>query len=131
MARRIGAAAAVAVAILSVGIGLAQQPGFTRTELQRSDLSVPGREVVTVKIDFAPGGGVGRHTHFGEEVTYVIDGTVVLEIDGKEPRVMRAGEVAVIPAGVVHAAHVPEGAPAHALANYIVEKGKPLATPVK
>lgn len=117
-------------AAVGLGAAFAQAPGFTRTELQRADLGVPGREVVVVRVDFAPGGSVGRHTHFGDEVAYVLDGSLVLEVEGKAPRVLHAGEVAFIPAGTVHAAHT-EAGPAHLLASYIVEKGKPLAAPAK
>jgi quercetin dioxygenase-like cupin family protein len=109
----------------------AQAPGFSRKELQRGDLSVPGREVVTVFVEFAPGGAVGRHTHFGEEVSYVIEGTAVLEVDGQPPRELKAGDTFLIPAGVVHAAKNTGTGPSKVLANYVVEKGKPLATPVK
>jgi quercetin dioxygenase-like cupin family protein len=129
-------AVAVAAVAGAVAFGLvkgasAQSPGFTRKELNRGDLSVPGREVVTVLAEFTPGGAVGRHTHPGEEVSFVAEGTLVLEVDGQPPRTLQAGEVFFIPAGVVHAGRNPGAGAAKVLANYVVEKGKPLSTPVK
>ena len=62
--------AMVALAVLIVGNSLAQQPGIKRTELQRHDFSVPGRETVQARIEFAPGAAFPRHTHPGEEIIY-------------------------------------------------------------
>ena len=125
-----------AVAVASVGLFAiqtlsAQQPGFKRVELQRGDLSVAGREVVVVRADFDPDGIVGRHTHPGEEMSYILEGTVQLEIDGKPPVISKAGDVFFIPAGTVHAARNIGKTPAKVLATYIVEKGKPLSTMAK
>jgi quercetin dioxygenase-like cupin family protein len=111
--------------------GLSAQPtGFKRTVLQQADLSVPGREAVTAIAEIPPGVSAGRHTHPGEEVGYVLDGTVVVEQDGKPPVTLNAGKTFLIPAGTVHNATNPGSTPVRILATYIVEKGKPLATPV-
>jgi quercetin dioxygenase-like cupin family protein len=109
----------------------AQQPGFKRVELQRGDLSVAGREAVVVRADFDPDGIVGRHTHPGEESSYILEGTVQLDIDGKPSVTLKAGDTFFIPAGVIHAAKNTGKTQAKVLATYIVEKGKPLATPAK
>ena len=122
---------AVSTALLALAAGLlAQQPAITRTVLQQLDISAPGREVVTVKVDFPMGASPGRHTHPGEEVTYVLDGTLQLEIDGAPPKTVKAGEAFFIPAGKIHNA-VATGGKATLLVNYIVEKGKPLTTPAR
>src|SRR5262245_29009390 len=79
----------VAVAVLIVARAVArhvvqaQQAGARRTELQRHDLSVPGREVIQVRVDLEPGYTFPRHTHPGEEIIYVIEGTWEYEIGGK------------------------------------------------
>ncbi|PYQ86108.1 MAG: cupin domain-containing protein, partial [Acidobacteria bacterium] len=75
----IGAVSIVAV----VSAAAAQQTGFKRTVLQQVDLSVPGREAVTAIAELQPGVAAGRHTHPGEEVGYVLEGTVLLEQEGK------------------------------------------------
>jgi quercetin dioxygenase-like cupin family protein len=123
-------AAALMTAILVVGSGspLPAQPrpaGTTRTDLQRYDLSIPGREVLQARVDFAPGAFFPRHKHPGEEVIYVIAGTIEYEVDGK-PVVVTAGDVLFIPDGVVHAARNTGADPAAELATYVLEKGKPL-----
>ncbi len=123
--------AAVMVAMLAgAGAGLAQQPGFTRTVLQQVDLSIPGREAITARAEFQPGGSVGRHTHFGEEIGYVAGGAVTVEIDGVT-KVVKAGEAFIIPAGRPHNATNAGPGTASLVITYVVEKGKPLATPVK
>jgi quercetin dioxygenase-like cupin family protein len=109
----------------------AQQPGFTRVELQRHDLSAPGHEAVVARVEFAPGGAVGKHTHPGEENGYVLEGAVQVEVEGKPPVTVKAGEVFFVPAGTVHAARNTAAGPSKVLATYFVEKGKPLATLVK
>ncbi|MCC6990618.1 MAG: cupin domain-containing protein [Acidobacteria bacterium] len=108
----------------------AQQPGFTRTLLQQVDLSTPGREAVSARAEFVPGGTVGRHTHFVEEIGYVIEGALSVEINGVT-KTVKAGEAFAIPAGAPHNATNAGPGKAAILATYIVEKGKPLATPVK
>jgi quercetin dioxygenase-like cupin family protein len=122
---------------LIVAIGLvpqvvqAQQPGITRSDLQRHDLSVPGREVVQVRVDFAPGAAFPRHSHPGEEMVYAIEGTMEYQLEGKPPATLKAGEVLFIPAGAIHAVkNIGKGSAAE-LATYIVEKGKPLLVPAK
>jgi len=125
------------VAVLLVGGGLAlhvapaQQPGIRRTDLQRHDLSAPGREVVQVRVELAPGVAFGRHSHPGEEIVYVLEGSLEYEVEGRPPVTLGAGEVLFIPAGAVHAArNVGRGNGAE-LATYIVEKGKPLVIMAK
>ena len=108
----------------------AQQPGFKRTVLQQGDLSLPGREVVSAIAEFQPGATVGRHTHPGEEAGYILEGTIVLEQEGKPAVTLGAGKTFLIPAGTVHNATNKGSAVARVLATYIVEKGKPLAAPV-
>jgi quercetin dioxygenase-like cupin family protein len=125
-------AAATAVALVVVTVAAAaQQPAFKRTELQRADLSAPGREVVQAIAEIPPGAAAGRHTHPGEEVGYVLEGTVLVEVDGKPAATLKAGQYFIIPAGTIHNATNNSKAGAKVLATYIVEKGKPVATPVK
>jgi quercetin dioxygenase-like cupin family protein len=127
----IGATLVVAALATGVGVLNAQQPGFKRIEVQDRDLSIPGRHAVQARAEFEPGGAIGRHTHPGEELSIVLEGTLVLEIDGQPARTVNAGESFFVPAGVVHAGKNPGTGKAVVFATYIVEKGKPVATPVK
>jgi quercetin dioxygenase-like cupin family protein len=127
----------MAVAVLIVGTGLAlhmaqgQQPGFNRTDLQQHDLSIPGREVIQVRVELASGVASPKHTHPGEEIIYVLEGSLEYEVEGKPPVTLKAGDVLFIPAGTVHAAKNVGSGSGVELATYIVEKGKPLLTVVK
>jgi quercetin dioxygenase-like cupin family protein len=124
-------AALVAGAVLAPLGAQAQQAGVTRTDLQRHDLSAPGREAIQVRVDLAPGVAFGKHTHPGEEVIYVLEGTLEYQIEDKPPVTLKAGDVLFIPAGTVHSARNPGSVTGSELATYIVEKGKPLLTLVK
>ena len=100
-----------------------------RTVLQQTDLSITGREVVTARADFPAGGSTGLHTHPGDEVSYVAEGSVEIMVDGAS-KTYKAGEAFHVAAGKVHDAKAVGGA-AVVIANYVIEKGKPATTPVK
>ena len=109
----------------------AQPSGIKRTDLQRHDLSAPGREAVQVRVDLAPGVAFGNHTHPGEEIIYVLEGALEYQVEGKPPVTLKAGDVLFIPAGAVHSARNVGTVTGSELATYIVEKGKPLLTVTK
>ena len=121
---------AAVAAVLFSSIALAQAPGIKRTMLQRMDVG-DNREAVQAIAEIAPGVAAGRHTHPGVEFGYVMEGSASLEIEGETPRLLRAGDYFMIPAGKVHDAKTVGDAPAKVLATYIVEKGKPLASPAQ
>ena len=102
------------------------QPGITRTDLQQHDLSVPGREVVQVRVDFLPGVVAPRHSHPGEEIVYAIEGVLEYRLEGKPPVTLEAGEVLFIPAETIHAVKNVGSGNAAELATYVVVKGMPL-----
>ncbi|MFL5563500.1 MAG: cupin domain-containing protein [Gemmatimonadaceae bacterium] len=129
--RIIGAAMLIVASGFVVDAAQAQQPGSKRTDLQRHDLSIPGREVVQVRVDFDPGYVAPRHTHFGEEIIYVLEGTLVYEVEGRPPTTYKAGDVLVVPAGAIHSVTNVGTSNGAELATYVVEKGKPLITFVK
>jgi quercetin dioxygenase-like cupin family protein len=133
--RRWTMAASVAIALLAGAGNLerasAQVPGFKRVELQRHELAAPDREAVVARGEFQPGAAVPRHTHPGDELAYVLEGEVVLEVDGKPALTFKAGDTFFVPAGQVHSAKNAGKKPAAVLSTYVIEKGKPLATPVK
>jgi len=125
------AAQMMAVAVLAASgmvmqMVQAQQPGTKRTDLQRHDLSIPGREAIQVRVDIGPGEVAPRHRHPGEEIIYVLEGTLEYEVDGKPPVTLKSGDVLFIPYGTVHSARDPGSVNAAELATYVVEKGKPL-----
>jgi quercetin dioxygenase-like cupin family protein len=108
----------------------APSSGALKRELvTRADVSVPGREAVVARVEVAAGGKAGRHTHPGDEISYIMEGETLLLIDGQPPRRVKAGESFVIPAGVVHDAHNDTNKPVKLVGVYVVEKGKPLASP--
>jgi len=125
------------VSALIVGSGFSlpetpvQQPGVKRTDLQRHDLSAIGREVIQARVELAPGVVFGKHTHPGDEVIYMLDGSLEYDIEGQPRITLRAGDVLFIPARTIHSAQNTGSSNGAELATYVVEKGKPLLTMVK
>ena len=124
----------IGAAVLVGGAAQAASPsrpaGTTRTDLQRHDLSIKGWETLQARVDFAPGASFPRHRHPGEEIIYVLQGTLQYEVDGKFVT-LKAGDVLFVPTGTVHAARNVGSTPAAELATYVLEKGKPLTELVK
>ena len=124
-------AAVIVASGLVLHVARAQQAGVKRTDLQRHDLSVPGREVIQVRVDLDTGVAFPKHRHPGEEIIYVIEGSLEYEVEGKPPITLKAGDVLFIPAGTIHAAKNVGSGNGAELATYVVEKGKPLVELVK
>jgi quercetin dioxygenase-like cupin family protein len=122
----LAAAALIVANALAPHAVLAQQQGVKRTDLQRHDLSVPGREVIQVRVELAPGVAFPKHSHPGEEIVYVLEGSLEYELEGKPPVTLKAGDVLFVPAGTIHSAKNVGSGNGAELATYIVEKGKPL-----
>jgi quercetin dioxygenase-like cupin family protein len=108
-----------------------QAPGISRTDLQQRDLSTPGREVVQNRVDLSPEAPAFKHWHPGEEIIYVLEGTLEYQLEGQPPVTVNAGEVFFVPAETVHTARNVGSGNAAELATYVVEKGKPLVTVVE
>ena len=129
--KQIMAVAVLIAGCLALSMAHSQQAGIKRTDLLQHDLIAPGREVVQVRVDFAPGVGFPAHSHPGEEIAYVIEGVLEYRLEGRPPVTLKAGETLFIPAGTVHSAKNVGSSSAAELATYIVEKGKPLVQIVK
>ena len=123
------AGALVIVTLASAGVMMAQNSALTRTIVTKADVSVPNREAVIARVEVAPGGVAGWHTHPGDEISYVTEGEATLMVAGQPPRKVAAGQGFVIPAGVVHNAKNEGATPVRLVGVYVVEKGKPLASP--
>ena len=125
------AAALIVASGLALHLAQAQHAGTKRTDLQRHDLSAPGREVIQVRVDFDPGYVSPRHTHPGEEIIYVLEGSLEYQVQGRPPVTLKAGDVLFVPAGAIHAAKNVGNVNGAELATYVVEKGKPLLVMAK
>lgn len=120
--------AAVWVCLAASAILIAQN-GVQRTVVQRMDSAVPGREALSVRVEFAAGASTGRHTHPGDEIDYVLEGEGEWLVEGQANRKAKAGDSIIVPGGTVHEARNTGASPLKVIAGFVVEKGKPLATP--
>jgi quercetin dioxygenase-like cupin family protein len=102
-----------------------QAPGLWRTDLQQHDLSVPGREVIQNRVELSPEAPSVRHKHPGEEIIYVLEGSLEYQIDGQPAKTYNAGEALMVPPETVHSVRNVGDGNAAELATYFVEKGKP------
>lgn len=118
----------LAIGLLTMAGAAAQ---VKRTPVLTADVAAPGHQAVVVRGEIDSGASAPRHTHPGDEISYVLEGEAEVLIDGEAPRVVKAGEAFVIPAGKVHGARNPGSAPLRFVGVYVVEKGKPLAAPAK
>lgn len=119
----------IALALVIASASSAQvprPPGSTRTDLQRHDLNTPGQEVLQARVNFSPGASFPAHRHPGEEIIYVLSGTLEYGVEGQPPVTLEAGDVLFVPAGVFHSARNVGDTPGSELATYVLEKGKPL-----
>jgi quercetin dioxygenase-like cupin family protein len=133
--RTLAAVALIVASVLAPSVVMAQSavlvqpPGIKRTDLMRNDLSVPGREVIQVLVEFAPGVAFPKHSHPGEELVNVTEGLLEYALDGRPPVTLKAGDVLFIPAGTPHAVRNVGNSNAAEIATYIVEKGKQVLVP--
>jgi quercetin dioxygenase-like cupin family protein len=103
-----------------------QVPGLTRTDLQQHDLSAAGREVIQHRVEISTDAPPIRHSHPGEEIIYVLKGSLEYQVDGQPPTTVNADEVFFVPAETVHAVRNVGDGDGVELATFVVEKGKPL-----
>ncbi len=121
----------VLTGLVAIGMCVAQQkanaPKFI--ELQRRAIPGTNLEGVTTVVEIAPGAVSARHSHPGEDFGYLIEGTIVLMVDGKPPQTVHAGEVFFTERGHIHNARNIGTTPARAVDTYVIDRGKPGVTP--
>lgn len=104
-------------------------PGVKRTVLSTTDGPATGYETMIALLEFAPNAVVLRHTHFGMESAYLLEGGFTVQVQGQADRVMKPGETYQVPALLPHGG-VAGAQPVKILANFTLEKGKPFLTRV-
>jgi quercetin dioxygenase-like cupin family protein len=127
----------IVVAVVAAGFvfgfvptGTLHAQDIKRTVFQKSDVPGTNYETVFGMAEIAPNVKVASHTHPGTESSYVLAGSLVLEVQGQPTRTVEAGQSIFVPANTPHGGQAgPNGA--KILATWVVEKGKPLAAPVK
>jgi quercetin dioxygenase-like cupin family protein len=119
---------AICISLSALLVPVIAQEGIKRTPLGTIDFP-PGFQTVMGIAEIAPGTCAGRHTHPGIETSYILEGEDILKVDGKPDRPMKAGESLQIPAGVPHDGCTTTSR-VKILTVHVVEKGKPLGSPV-
>lgn len=124
-------ASSVVVALLPAPGPHAQGPGFTARPLLQSTVGGDeSKEAAVLAITIAPGGSSGRHTHPGDCYGTVVEGTVELRVEGRDPRRVSAGEAWHNPRGAIHELRNAGDSPVRVVNTLLVDKGKPRMQPV-
>ena len=118
-----------AAILAMIAVRGAEKPAAKFTELQRRDIPGTGLEGVTTMAEIPPGATTARHSHPGEDFGYLIEGTIVLYVDGKPPITLKAGDVFFTERGHIHNARNIGTTTARAVDTYVIDKGKPCITP--
>ena len=105
-------------------------PGVNRKVLSQIDGPTPGYVTIIVEAEIEPGIFVARHTHPGVESAYILEGGLELAIEGQPTRMLKAGDVFMVPPATPHGGGKNGDKKTRITSTYIVEKGKPLASPV-
>jgi quercetin dioxygenase-like cupin family protein len=101
----------------------------TRKILSQIDGPTPGYVTIIVEAEIEPGVTVARHTHPGIESAYIIEGGLEIPIEGQPTRNMKPGDGFVVPPNTPHAGGANGDKKTRIASTYVVEKGKPLASP--
>jgi quercetin dioxygenase-like cupin family protein len=104
-------------------------PGINRKILSQMDGPSPGYVTITAISEIKAGAKVARHTHPGIESSYVLEGSLDLPVEGKGVVSLKQGDSFQIPPNTPHAGGEPAKMDFKVFATYVVEKGKPLASP--
>src|SRR5215510_792677 len=123
--RKIALASFLAAIIAPVA---AQAQGITRQLMQTTEFP-EGYQTVTGVATIAPGACAGRHIHPGLETSYMLEGEITVKVEGKPDQKFKAGDSFQIPIAAKHDACNAGGAPAKVMAIYVIERGKPIASP--
>jgi quercetin dioxygenase-like cupin family protein len=115
----------------SVQSDAAPAPSVSRRVLLTQDLQIPNYQTAFVEVIIPAGGREGRHTHPGSAVVHVLEGSLTLDMEGTASKTYQVGETFYIDSGKIHEGINNGNTRVKALASFVVEKGKPLASPVQ
>jgi quercetin dioxygenase-like cupin family protein len=118
-----------ATEVLAQGATATTANGVTRKILSRTDGPAAGYETIIMDVILDPGANIARHTHPGIESTYVMKGSFELPIQGQPTKMVKVGDAFQVPPETPHAGGKPPAEKCRLMINYIVQKGKPLASP--
>lgn len=103
--------------------------GLRRKVLSQADGPAPGYVTIVAEVEIDPDVLVGRHTHPGIESGYILEGEIELPIEGQPTKVYKVGDAFQVPPNTPHAGSKSGAKRVRVASTFVVEKGKPLATP--
>ena len=135
MLKKLGLFAILAAIAFAIPAAAQQAPvapsPVKRTPIGKVDVPGSNYEVITAMVEIQPGFKAGRHTHPGTVQAQVLEGEFMIQFDDQPERTFKAGQSVEVPNAAIHNEGAVGSAPAKLIAVYVVEKGKPLVSPVK
>ena len=119
----------VASGAMAQGTPTATTPGVTRKIFTQTDGPMPGYVTITAEAEIEPGVLIARHTHPGIESGYIVEGGLDLPVEGQPTRTLKPGDAFQVPPNTPHAGGKNGDKKTKVAITYILEKGKPLASP--
>lgn len=110
----------------------AQKPAIVQQLMTEPLTGIPGKEVTVLTVEYLPGGASLPHRHDADVFVYVLEGAVVMQVDGKEPVTVRKGETFRERPTDIHrqSANASKTEPARFVVFAVKDQGKPLTRPV-
>lgn len=114
------------LAFLAITVPVAAQDAVKATPLLNAPITgVPDHDLLMTRVELPTNTVLPMHYHVNEEYLYILEGSAYLRIEGREDRLLSAGDAVVIPAGVLHTA-VTTDSTAVALTTRVHPKGQPV-----
>jgi quercetin dioxygenase-like cupin family protein len=123
---------ALVLLCLTSGTAIAQEPKVT--SLMSKDLTEnPGKEVLMITVEHAPGGSNAIHRHNAQAFVYVLEGSVVMQLKGGQQVTLTAGQTFYEGPDDVHVVdrNASSTQPAKFLVVLIKDKGAPAVMPAE
>lgn len=124
---------ALILSLALAGGTLAAQDGPVKTLLSKDLAGVQDKEITMITVDYPPGASTPMHTHSAQAMVYVLEGSIVMQVKGGEPKTLGPGQTYYEGPDDVHVVsrNASKTAPARYVVFMVKQKGAPILTPVK
>lgn len=114
------------------GAASAQEPTVTPV-LTKTLTDIPGKQILVLTVQYAPGAADSPHRHNADALVYVLEGSVIEQVKGGKPDTLEAGQTFYERPGDIHIVgrNASRTEPAKLLAILVKKTGAPPLVPVK
>ena len=129
----ISRAALVAVLLCAAGGRLSAQEAKVTPLMTKELADMPGKEALMITVEYPPGSKDAPHRHNAHAFVYVLEGTIVMQLKGKRPVTLTAGQTFYEGPEDVHVVgrNASSTKPARFLVLLLKDKGAPVLVPAQ